>query len=130
MELRLSILPSELAVCREAPDAPFPSWAEGSLVSITRTAEELSTVCEACCVPAGVQAEGGWRAIKVAGPIPFEVTGVAAAVVGPLADAKISVFPIATFDTDYILVRSRDLDRAVEVLRHAGHRVESSNDVS
>lgn len=124
MELRLSILPSELAVCRESPDATLPSWAAGAIVSITRTDEELSTVCEAGCVPAGVRAERGWRALKIAGPIPFEMTGVAAAVVGPLADAKISVFPIATFDTDYILVRSRDLDRAVEVLRQAGHQIQ------
>ena len=55
------------------------------------------------------------------GPIPFEVTGVAAALVGPLASAQISVFLLATYDTDYLLLKEESFGRAVEVLRAAGH---------
>lgn len=123
MKLRLSVLPFELAVARLAPDARLETIPEGGFVTITRTDEELSIVCEPPFVPGGATVERGWTALKIAGPIPFEMTGVAAAVIAPLAEAKVSVFPIATFDTDYILVRSADLDRAVEVLRSAGHAI-------
>lgn len=119
--LRISVQPYTLAVCRLERDAELPSWVRGAFVSVTRTEEELSVVCDDRVVPDGVRAERGWRCLKVEGPIPFEVTGVAAALVGPLAAAEISVFPLATFDTDYLLVRSESLDRAVETLRGAGH---------
>jgi hypothetical protein len=119
--LRIAIQPYTLAVCRLDPSAEFPSWARGPFVSITRTDDELSIVCDEAAVPDGVQAERGWRCLKVEGPIPFEVTGVAAALVGPLAEARISVFLLATFDTDYLLVKRESFERAVETLRAAGH---------
>ena len=124
IELRLSILPYELAICRVDARMPLPEWAGGRFTSITRTEEELSIVCESSFVPERVRAERGWRSLKIAGPIAFETTGVASAIVSPLAQAKISVFPIATFDTDYILVKVADLRAAIDVLRRAGHSVD------
>lgn len=122
-QLRIAILPHRLAVCRLSPSAPFPSWIRGSFTSVTRTDEELSIVCDDDAVPADVQAERGWRLLKVEGPIPFEMTGVAAALVAPLADARISVFLLATYDTDYLLLKDESFARAVDVLRAAGHAV-------
>jgi uncharacterized protein len=123
MQLRISILPSRLAVCRLAPHAEPPSWVRGAFTSVTRTADELSIVCDDDAVPADVKAERGWRAMKVEGPIPFEMTGVAAALVAPLAAAKISVFLLATFDTDYLLLKEEVLDAATGILRGAGHDI-------
>ena len=122
--LRISILPERLAVCRLAPDAPEPSWAQGAFTSVTRTRDELSVICDDAAVPEDVRAERGWRALKVEGPIPFEVTGVAAALVSPLAEARISVFLTATFDTDYLLLKEEVFERAVAILRGAGHGIE------
>lgn len=122
-QLRIAILPHRLAVCRLSPDAPLPSWIRGPFTSVTRTDEELSVVCDDDAVPPDVQAERGWRVLKVEGPIPFEVTGVAAALVAPLADAHISVFLLATFDTDYLLLKEESFARGVETLRAAGHAV-------
>ncbi|HEX8408796.1 MAG TPA: ACT domain-containing protein [Thermoanaerobaculia bacterium] len=121
--LRIAILPHRLAVCRLAPDAPLPSWIAGTFTSVTRTDEELSVICDDDAVPADVKAERGWRALRVLGPIPFEVTGVAAALVSPLAAAGISVFLLATFDTDYLLLKDEVFARALDVLRAAGHDV-------
>jgi uncharacterized protein len=121
--MRIAVLESRLAVCRLAPDAEIPPWARGGFLSITRTRDELSIVCDDDAVPDAIQAERGWRGFQVEGPIPFEVTGVAAALVGPLADARISVFPIATYDTDYLLVREDSLANATAVLRRAGHDI-------
>jgi len=123
MKLRLAVLPGDLAVCRLDSDAEWPSWTNGSFVSVTRTSDELSVICDDAAVPSDVRAERGWRAMRVQGPIPFETTGVAAALVSPLAAASISVFLIATFDTDYLLVKEDVLAGAIEVLRTAGHEV-------
>ncbi|HET8773035.1 MAG TPA: ACT domain-containing protein [Thermoanaerobaculia bacterium] len=121
--MRLSILPSPVAVCRLAPDAAVPDWARGAFLSVTRTADELSVVCDDDAVPPDVQAERGWRALKLEGPIPFEMTGVAAALLAPLAKAQISIFLISTYDTDYLLLKSESFAHAVDVLRGAGYAI-------
>ncbi len=124
VRLTLELGPGEYAVCRLAPDATLPPWADGpGFVSITRTAEELSIVCPAGRVPPDVTATPGWRLLKIVGPFDFGVTGVMAAVAGPLADAGVSLLPIATYDTDYILVKVAQLDAALQALRAAGHTV-------
>ena len=73
--------------------------------------------------PSDVRAERGWRALQVAGPIDFSLTGVLASVLQPLAAARIGIFAVSTFDTDYVLVRAESLDPAIAALRAAGHRV-------
>ena len=123
MKLRVTLLPGALAVCRLPADAAVPAWIEGSFTSVTRTPDELSIVCDERAVPGDVNAERGWTSMRVEGPIPFQTTGVAAALVSPLAGAGISVFLIATFDTDYLLVKESALAPAVAALRAAGHEV-------
>ncbi|MEM6456401.1 MAG: ACT domain-containing protein [Acidobacteriota bacterium] len=120
-QLTLTILPTDLVVCRLPPGADWPAWAtSGPLVSISRTADELSVVCAAADVPDDVPAtmrcEPDWRAFKVEGPLDFGLTGVLASLANPLAEAKISIFAISTFDTDYVLVKAVDLDAAAAVL--------------
>jgi len=121
--MRLSILPDAVAVCRLTAGASVPDWARGAFLSITRTADELSVVCDDAAVPAEVQAERGWRVLKLEGPIPFEMTGVASALLAPLAHARISVFLISTYDTDYLLLKTDTFPRAVDVLRGAGYEI-------
>jgi hypothetical protein len=89
-----------------------------------RTADELSIVCLEESVPAAVRREGGWRALKVEGPLAFEEVGILAELTGALADAAIPTFALSTFDTDYLLVKEGDLAGATEALRGRGHGVE------
>lgn len=116
----ITIHPDRLAVCRLAPDAPLPAWlfhAESHFLSLTRTLDETSIVCPEDDLPPSVtQAERGWRALELEGPIPFDETGVLVGLASPLAAARIPLFALSTFDTDYLLVRERDLARAREVL--------------
>jgi hypothetical protein len=70
-----------------------------------------------------VRAERGWRALRVRGPLSFDLTGVLAAVLAPLAVAQVPVFALSTYDTDHVLVRASDLGRAVKALVAAGHDV-------
>ena len=114
-------LESSFAVCRLDLSASIPSWAtQSSFFSITKTKEELSIVCEESLVPAIVKAEKGWRMFKVQGPLDFALTGVVASISKPLAEAKISLFVISSFDTDFILVKNPDFSRAQQVLIQSG----------
>src|SRR5262245_29034712 len=116
--------PGSYAVCRLDAGAAVPEWATyGRLHSITRTATELSIVCDADGVPSDVRAERGYRVLAVRGPLDLKLTGVLAGLTAPLAAADISVFVIATYDTDHLLVRDQDVDRTVAVLRNEGHEV-------
>src|ERR1051326_2200197 len=125
MHLTLTVVPDSFAVCRLAPADPIPAWAKvSSIFSITRTAEELSIVAPEAAAPADVRAERGWRALKIAGPIDFALTGVLASVLQPLAEARIGIFAISTFDTDYVLVRAESLASTIAKLRAAGHTVQ------
>jgi hypothetical protein len=119
--LTLALLTGGYAVCRLPADAPVPAWAAGELVSVTRTADELSVVSLEGGVPADVRVERGWRCLRVAGTLGFELVGVLAALLAPLAGAGVGVFALSTFDTDYLLVKEADLARAVAALRAAGH---------
>ena len=125
---QLSILPGSFAIVRLAADAPLPSWASaGDFFSVTRTSDELSVVCLATQVPSSLTAETGWRALKVQGPFALSEIGVLAALAAALAHAKVSLFAISTFDTDYLLVSDKSLDAAVAALRAAGHIVVDDN---
>jgi hypothetical protein len=126
--LHLTILACEYAVCRLAPDTPaIPAWATvGPWYSIARTADELSIVCPTARVPGEIQAERGWRMLRLTGPFPFDLTGILAAVLAPLAEAALPIFALSTFDTDYVLLKARDLAGAVAALRAAGHRVDEA----
>ncbi|MBI2815070.1 MAG: ACT domain-containing protein [Opitutae bacterium] len=126
MPLTLHLLPGEFAVCRLPPNEPVPAWAgSGDFSSVTRTPDELSIICPAAQVPAGVKPEAGWRLLKFAGPFAFTETGILASVLTPLAAAKIGLLATATFDTDYVLVKAAQLDDALRALAAAGHTVRS-----
>ena len=121
----LSVLPETLAIAQLDGGATIPSWATaGGFFSVTRTHEELSIVCEMQRVPNGVAVDQGWRALKVHGPFALSEIGVLATLSGALAADRVSIFAIATFDTDYLLVSGGQLDAAIEALRRAGHTIE------
>jgi hypothetical protein len=118
--MNITLLPGRFAVCRLGADDAVPEWARGAFVSVTRTEEELSIVCDEDAAPGNVRAERGWVCMKVVGPLPFEMVGVAAAITVPLAEAGISVLLVGTFDTDYVLVKEAMRERTIEALDHAG----------
>ncbi|MBI3670440.1 MAG: ACT domain-containing protein [Acidobacteria bacterium] len=123
--LMLSVLPEPFAICRLEEDAPIPAWAlRGRFVSITRTADELSIVCPESDVPQEIRAQRGWRCIKVQGPLDFSQTGILASLAEPLAEARISLFAQATYETDYVLVEGQQLEKSLRVLSEAGHQIQ------
>jgi hypothetical protein len=120
----LTTSPDTFAICRLEGDAAIPTWAtSGSFFSITRTSDELSVVCLQSAVPDGIRCERDWRCLRVAGTLDFSLVGVLASLVQPLATAGISVIAVSTFDTDYLLVKQQDIQKAAEVLGRTGHLV-------
>ena len=121
----LVVLGYRFAICKFAPTAIVPSWVDhGSFWTATRTADELSIVCEENLTPAGVQAARGYSCIKVLGPFELDEVGVLANLTAALAANGVSVFAISTFDTDYLLVKEEILPDAIDALREAGHVVQ------
>jgi uncharacterized protein len=126
VQLNLTLLEPVFAVCRFDHDFPLPAWSLQGFVSITRTQDELSIVCPQSEIPPDAQTDGlesDWRCFKVKGPLDFALTGILVAIAAPLADAGISIFAISTYETDYVLVKQADLDRATQSLSQAGHHV-------
>ena len=122
--MELTLLPDTLAICRLPQEAPIPQWAlAGDFYAVFRSREELSIVCPDGHPPSDIEADSGWRAFKVRGPLPLTEIGIIASLTALLAEAGIAVFVVSTFDTDYLLVKKPDLSKAVRVLgsRHTIH---------
>ncbi len=121
MALHLSLRPDLYGICRMAPDAAIPDWAcRAGFFSITRTPAELSLVCPEKKVPLNVPCEKGWRILRVEGPLDFGLTGIVSALTLPLAQEKVPVFVLSTYDTDYLLVKEDRLADASAALASAG----------
>jgi hypothetical protein len=121
--LSLTLLSVRMALCRLPANAPIPPWtvAARTFLTISRTPTELSITADEAALPAEVEAERGYRILRVEGPLPLNLVGVFARLAAPLASAGVPIFPIATFDTDYILIREPAMPHAIAVLRGAGH---------
>lgn len=120
MELRL--LDRPLTVCKVADvsalDLHLPFYFIG------RTDEEISLVCDTDLVPAETTArEDGWRGFQIAGVLDFSLIGILSGISAVLAEAKIGIFAVSTYNTDYILVKEAQLTDAVQALRNAGYAV-------
>jgi uncharacterized protein len=127
--LTIAVLPEPLSICRLAPEAAVPAWALAApFCTVTRTRAELSLICASDRVPAAGVADGlvshGWRALMLVGPFDLAEVGILLRVAGPLAAAGVSIMPVATYDTDYVLVRAPQLATALHALHAAGNVVQ------
>ena len=122
--LTLQIMPQALTVCKVDSLDGFDVAA--GLCFIGNTDEELSLVCETARVPKAAAArEDGWRAMRIVGTLDFSLTGILAQIAAVLAEAKVGIFAVSTYNTDYILVKAKDLDRAAAALKQAGYTFKS-----
>ena len=123
----LEVLPGRMAVVRLRPSEPFPPVDPDSrFFSVTRTDEEISIIGPERKVPAVAQRDGGWRALRVRGPLAFGEIGVLATLARTLAEAEVSILAVSTYRTDTILVKEPKLELAIRALREAGHEVEET----
>ena len=128
--LAIDVRPDEYTVLRLDPATPVPAelFTSAGLVSVIRTETELSVVCHSGHAE-GLDAqrvETGWRLLTVRGPLEFSLTGIMAMLAGTLAAAGVGLFALSSFDTDHVLVKATDLDRAMAAFREAGHEVNAA----
>lgn len=91
---------------------------------LSKTDEELSLVCQTKYVPENnIACENGWRAFRIQGILDFSLIGILSKISTLLAESKIGIFAISTFNTDYILVRENQFELALEVLKKAGYSI-------
>lgn len=121
-QVRLHQLPETYAISQLPVDAQVPAWWDGpGFASVSRGDDELSIVCHANRVPNGVKTDGGWTAFKFVGPFAFGETGIVTSVLNPLSGNGLGVFLVSTFNGDYLLLKSADVDAASQYLLAAGH---------
>ncbi len=120
--LKLSVLAERFTIHRLDSFVPIPAQiALSPFYSIVKTADEVSIVCVEDIHFSSDKYESGWRAIKVLGPLDFTLTGILARISTILAEEKISIFAVSTYDTDYVLVKEERLHQAMEALVESGY---------
>ena len=93
-------------------------------IFLQKTSDEVSIVCESINIPSNaVSVEAGWKAVRVSGVLDFGLIGVIAGISKILADAKIGIFVISTFNTDYIFMKSEEFPKGVQLLEQNGYTI-------
>ena len=97
---------------------------ECEFYSLSNSQEELSLVCPEQMLIQSENSSPNWKCMKVAGPLDLKLTGILAGLSDTLSRAKISIFAISTFETDYILIQKQVLETAKSALKSAGYKLE------
>jgi hypothetical protein len=122
--LMMKLLKEKFGVCRLNKNELIPEWAQkGAFYSITKTLDELSIVCSQDNIPSNVKCEKNWRILKVEGPLEFSLIGILSSISTILAQKRISIFAVSTYDTDYILVKDEDILNAIDALSNKGYEI-------
>ena len=125
--MELKKLPDALTVCKLA--RPEDADVSKDLFFLGRTDEEISLVCRTEDTPEHPLArEDGWRAFRIQGVLDFSLIGILSKISGILADNGIGIFAVSTYNTDYILVKKENFDRAMNVLSEAGYHFREDSD--
>ena len=120
--MELKALPHALTVCKLADASEIDL--KRDFYFLARTDEELSLVCRTEDAPANTAArDDGWRAFRIEGVLDFSLIGILSRISAILAENKIGIFAVSTFNTDYILVKEENFDRALQVLAENGYTI-------
>lgn len=120
--MELKKIDHKLTVCKVADVSDIDMSAD--FYFIGKTDEELSLVCRTEDTPARTTArDDGWRGFRIQGVLDFSLIGILSKLSGILADNKIGIFAVSTYNTDYILVKEENFERALDILAAEGYTV-------
>ena len=120
--MELEELPFGLTVCKVASMNDIDL--DDDILFIGKTDEELSLVCTTKKAPAhAIEREDGWRGFRIRGTLDFSLIGVLSKISTILADSGIGIFVVSTYNTDYILVKEENREKAAQSLVAAGYNV-------
>ena len=120
--ITLKKIPHRLSVCKVADVSALDLSAD--FYFIGKTDEELSLVCRTEAAPAGTtEREDGWRGFYIQGVLDFSLIGILSELSRILAENRIGIFAVSTYNTDYILVKEENYERALDALTAEGYNV-------
>ena len=120
--MELKKIDHKLTVCKVADVSDIDMSAD--FYFIGKTDEELSLVCRTEDTPARTTArDDGWRGFRIQGVLDFSLIGILSKLSGILAENKIGIFAVSTYNTDYILVKEENFERALDILAAEGYTV-------
>ena len=124
-KLRFVLRPESFCIHRLPPGRrlDFDRLSGASWFSVTRTNDELSVIAPADVDPGPGDRQPGWSCLQIEEILDFSMVGVIAGISRVLADAQVSILTVSTYNTDYILVKTTDVDTALGALTAAGHVV-------
>ena len=120
--MKLKKLPYDLTICKVKTLSDIRLNAD--FFFLGRTDEELSLVCKTQDTPAEtIERDDGWRGFRIEGVLEFSLIGILSGLSAVLAENGIGIFAVSTYNTDYILVKAENFERAMGLLEKAGYEV-------
>ena len=120
--MELKVINQNFSVCK-LKDLSLVDYSD-EFCFIGKTDEELSLVCNTNLVPVNVvECDNGWKAFRIQGILDFSLIGILSRISTLLAENKIGIFAVSTYNTDYILTKKENFNKAIEVLEQNGYEV-------
>lgn len=120
--MTLKTIPHNFSVCKvKSFDKINP---ESEYCFTGKTDEEFSLVCITENKPSNIiECEDGWKCFRIEGVLDFSLIGILSEISSLLAENKIGIFAVSTFNTDYIFTKSENFEKALKLLKDAGHNI-------
>ncbi len=120
--MELLRLPYDLTVCKVADMTAVDL--KRDFFFLGKTDEEISLVCSTADTPADTtEREDGWKGFRIRGVLDFSLIGILSKISTVLAENRIGIFAVSTYNTDYVLVKEENFERAINALKEAGYTV-------
>lgn len=120
--MELKRLPYDFTVCKVKSSDDIDLGKEFTFYA--RTDEEISFVCkEEDCPQGTIEKDEGWKGFRIEGVLDFSLIGILSKISGILAEGKIGIFAVSTFNTDYVFVKKENFEKAMKTLKEAGYTV-------
>lgn len=120
--IELKKLPYSFTICKltDASDINFKS----EFCFFSRTDQEISLVCKTVDTPQNIiNREDGWRGFRIEGILDFSLIGILSKISTILAENKIGIFVVSTYNTDYVFVKDNSYEKAMNILSDAGYTI-------
>lgn len=118
--MELKIINQDFSICK-LEDLSQVDYSD-EFCFIGKTDEELSLVSSADLIPKNaLECDKGWKAFRIQGVLDFSLIGILSKISTLLADSKIGIFAVSTFNTDYILTKEENFEEAIRVLEANGY---------
>lgn len=120
--MEIKIINQDFSICK-VPDLSQADYTD-EFYFIGKTDEELSLVCSANLIPKNAtECDHGWKAFRIQGILDFSLIGILSRISTLLAENKIGIFAVSTFNTDYILTKEENFEKAMLTLEQNGYEI-------